>query len=220
MLGRSEARWRIHPISLCLSVCQFVFPFPSFPASHLLQRTLLGTAGWESMHCWDRLRESSMNARRLPVFSLIKVWFSSRLLYHRQTRASIKGGGGQKKEENDLFVFSVEDLLCSGVNCISGDEISEQSLQWSSPALSAWVPPGSPPNGCITRKQSCVLNMLDCTCWLALRISLFDGFATRESTRLFCISTARNQRVVFPRNTPTKRTGCDSLNFVDLLPMH
>lgn len=161
------------------------------------------------MHCRDGLRESFTTACFLSAKSLIFIL----LCCITDKQELLLRWGGQNKGANDFFVFSVEDSSCSGVNCISGDEISEQSLQWSSPALSAWFPPGRPPNGCITRSRAVSSNVLDHTCWLALRISPLDGLATRESSRLFCVSTARKQLVVFPRNTRTERKSCDSFKF-------
>lgn len=71
MCRRTATRWRIHPISLTLSV----FPlFGSLPASHLLQtvRTPVGAAGWESRLGCDRLR---INASFFSPSSNIKVGF-------------------------------------------------------------------------------------------------------------------------------------------------
>lgn len=125
----------------------------------------------------------------LPVFARIKVWSSSCSLYRRQTGPSLEGKKKQKKvEKNDFSVFSVADLLCLEVNCLSGERRSVSRAC----SGTAWLPPGSPPNGGITRNRA-VFSI----CWTPLVDLLwgflfFDGLTTRETVGLCCIWTARN----------------------------
>lgn len=154
----------MHPISLCLSVCQFVSPFRSFTASHLLQtvRTLLGTAGWESAHCWDSSLDECVST--LHVFSRMKVRFSSWSLYHRQTGAL---------------------RLLHGRSLVLGGELHLRRDQWAEPAAEqpSMVSTWKPTKWRHHQKQSCVLNLLDSTCF-----SYFEGFFVWENLHVFSVS--------------------------------
>lgn len=80
----------------------------------------------------------------------------------------MRGVEGEEKAEesgeNDLSVFSCStSIVLGGELHLRREEISEHSLQWSGPALSASVPPGSPPNGITTRNRA-----VSSICWTLL----------------------------------------------------
>lgn len=174
MRRRTVTRWRIHPISLSLSV----FPlFSSLPASHLSQtvRTPVGAAGWESRHGYDRLR---INAPLFFLSSDIKVgFFASRW----QTGAFVSCRCRIKKNTKwFLHVFWEDDVVPAAEMHLGGDM---QELQW--------CPPGSPPNGGIATSSrflnlsTCSLSLLVFHCWIPI-ISLFllwhDEFVHKRSS--------------------------------------
>lgn len=130
------------------------------------------------MHRWDSSLDECASA--LHVFSRIKVRFSSWWLYHSQTGASIKSGGGG-------FLGLLHSLVLGGELHLRRDQRAEPAAE--QPSSVSMVSTWKPTKWRHHQKQSRVLNLLDSTCSLALRAF----FCLRQSARLFCISTARNQ---------------------------
>ena len=168
--GGEYVRYLSASLFLSFSLCQFVSPLfsPSLPLIFAqIVRTPLGAAGWESMHCWDGMRESILLCLWMRVYlfflffpSQMQVWSSSppRCIADK-LELLFKRGGAEERGEND---FSVADLLCSEVNHISGERRSVSRARSRAAQLCQRVcQPGSPPNGDITANGSRRLNLLD-----------------------------------------------------------
>lgn len=186
MPGKTEARWRIHPVSLC----QFVSPFLFLSASHLVQivRTPLGTAGRESMHGWDSMRESVCSVYEC-LSACFRLQWDKSLIFAlpavSQTQWSfcrrVGRAGGRRKWRKRFLRVLPRHISCAEVNHISG---KRRSVSRACSRAAQHCQPG-----CLLEAQqmeaSPETRAVSSICW-TLRISLFDGLTAGEAWCLFC----------------------------------